>query len=144
MAQQKTRSRQKLFSANSEMRKGFTMPTIKKIKSVLRTRSKTFLINLIISMMVGMSKSAKIKVLIKIEKGKIVRKVKRRRKAKSTKKGQVRKTARPAYKKTKGRKKSKRLKLRRVRGKGFQGKPRGSTAERTAIKKAQRARKRKS
>ena len=45
-----------MFSAGSELRKGFTMPTIKKIKSVLRTRSKTFLINLIISMMSGMSK----------------------------------------------------------------------------------------
>ena len=116
-----------LFSASSEMRKGFTMPTIKKIKSVLMKRSKTFLVNLIITMMAKKSKSEKIKILIKIEKGKIVRKVKRRRKAKSTKKGMVRKTARRAFVK---------------KGKGFQGKPKGSKAEKAAIKKAQRARKR--
>ena len=131
MARQKTR--QTLFSASSEMRKGFTMPTIKKIKSVLMKKSKTFLVNLIITMMSGMSKTAKIKILVKIEKGKIVKRaIKRRRKAKSTRKGMVRKTARRAFKPKNGRK----------RGKGFQGKPKGSKAEKTAIKKAQRARKR--
>ena len=101
------------------------------------SRSKTFLVNLIITMMAKKSKTEKIKILIKIEKGKIVRKVKRRRKAKSTRKGMVRKTARKAFMPKNGRKKSK-------RGKGFQGKPKGSKAEKTAIKKAQRARKRKS
>tara|TARA_R110000824_G_scaffold65565_1_gene170671 strand:- start:38 stop:424 length:387 start_codon:yes stop_codon:yes gene_type:complete len=106
LSRQKTRT--KLFSAGSEMRKGFTMPTIKKIRSVLMSRSKTFLVNLIITMMAKKSKTEKIKILIKIEKGKIVRKVKRRKKAKSTKKGMVRKTARKAYKKPKnGRKKGK-------------------------------------
>ena len=102
------KSRPKLFSASSEMKKGFTMPTVKKIKSVLMKKSKTFLVNLIITMMAKKSKSEKIKILIKIEKGKIVRKVKRRRKAKSTKKGMVRKTARKAFKpkKGKGRKKA--------------------------------------
>ena len=125
-----------LFSASSEMRKGFTMPTVKKIKSVLMKKSKTFLVNLIITMMSGMSKTAKIKILVKIEKGKIVKRaIKRRRKAKSTRKGMVRKTARRAYKKSSNGRK---------RGKGFQGKPKGSKAEKTAIKKAQRARKRKS
>ena len=64
-----------LFSAGSEVRKGFTMPTMKKIKSVLMSRSKTFLVNLVLGMMVGMSKSAKIKVLVKIEKGTIARNV---------------------------------------------------------------------
>ena len=134
MARQKTRT--KLFSASSEMRKGFTMPTIKKIRSVLMSRSKTFLVNLIITMMAKKSKTEKIKILIKIEKGKIVRKVKRRKKAKSTRKGMVRKTARKAFMPKNGRKKSK-------RGKGFQGKPKGSKAEKTAIAKAKRARKRK-
>ena len=132
MARQKTR--QKLFSAGSELRKGYTMPTIKKIRSVLMSRSKTFLVNLIITMMAKKSKTEKIKILIKIEKGKIIRKVKRRRKAKSTKKGMKRKTARRAYKKSKNGR----------RGKGFQGKPKGSKAEKTAIAKARRARKRKS
>ena len=123
-----------LFSAGSELRKGYTMPTIKKIRSVLMSRSKTFLVNLIITMMAKKSKTEKIRILIKIEKGKIVRKVKRRKKAKSTRKGQARKTARPAYKKKakNGRKK-----------KGFAGQVRGSKAEKKAKAKAQRARKRK-
>jgi len=130
---QKSRTKQKLFSAGSELRKGYTMPTIKKIKSVLRSKSKTFLVNLIVTMMTGMSKTAKIKILIKIEKGKVIKKaIKRRRKAKSTRKGMVRKTARKAYKKSKNGRK----------GKGFQGKPKGSQAEKRAIKKAQKARKR--
>ena len=118
-----------LFTAGSEMRKGFTMPTVKKIRSVLMSKSKTFLVNLIITMMTGMSKTAKIKILIKIEKGKIVKRAIKRRKSKTTKKGMVRKTARRAFKN--GRK-----------GKGFQGKPRGSKAEKRAIASAQRKRKR--
>ena len=119
-----------MFSAGSEMRKGFTMPTIKKIKSVLRTKSKTFLINLIITMMAGMSKSAKIKVLIKIDRRKVVKRaIKRRKKAKG--KTAKRKTSKRKTTKSKGRK-----------GKGFQGKPRGSKAEKRAIASAQRKRKR--
>ena len=82
--------------------------------------------------MTGMSKTAKIKILVKIEKGKVVKRAIKRRTAKSTKKGQVRKTARKAYKKSKNGR----------RGKGFQGKPKGSQAEKKAIAKAQRARKR--
>ena len=74
-----------LFTAGSEMRKGFTMPTVKKIRSVLMSKSKTFLVNLIITMMTGMSKTAKIKILIKIEKGKIVKRSIKRRKSKTTK-----------------------------------------------------------
>ena len=130
MARQKSRTKTKLFSAGSEMRKGYTMPTIKKIKSVLRSRSKTFLINCIMSMFSKLSKPAKIKFLMKIDK----RQVKRKAKKRSTRKGQRRKTARRAYtpkKKSKGRK-----------GKGFQGKPKGSQAEKKAIAKALRARKR--
>ena len=50
------------------------------------SRSKTFLVNLILAMMVGMSKTAKIKVLIKIEKGTIAKRVaKRKAKKKTTK-----------------------------------------------------------
>ena len=123
------RQKNMLFSASSEMRKGFTMPTIKKIKSVLMKKSKTFLVNLIITMMAKKSKSEKIKLLIKIEKGKIVRKVKRRKKAKG--KTAKRKTAKKKAKN--GRKK-----------KGFAGQVRGSKAEKKAKAKAQRARKRKS
>ena len=46
MAKSRTKTKQKLFSAGSELRKGYTMPTLKKIKTVLRSRSKTFLVNL--------------------------------------------------------------------------------------------------
>ena len=80
------------------------MPTIKKIKTALRAKSKTFLVNLVISMFSKMSRSAKIKILI----GTITRAVKRKVKRKSTRKGGTRKTARKAYKKSKnGRKKGK-------------------------------------
>ena len=107
MARQKSRTKQKLFSAGSELRKGYTMPTIKKIKSVLRTRSKTFLIDCIMSMFSTMSKSAKIKFLIKIDKRQVKRKA--RKVKRSTRAGMKRKTARRAYtpkKKSKGRKKA--------------------------------------
>jgi|TARA_R110000823_G_scaffold20648_1_gene63014 predicted RND superfamily exporter protein len=122
----KSKTRQKLFSANSEMKKGFTMPTIKKIKSVLMSRSKTFLVNLILSMMVGMSKTAKIKVLIKIEKGTMIKR-----------KGKKRTAKRKVVKRM-----STKRKATKTRGKGFQGKKKGSKAEKMAIAKAQRARKR--
>ena len=131
MARKKSSTKQKLFSARSEMKKGYTIPTQKKIKSVLRSRSKTFLINLIMGMFSKLSKTAKISFLIKIDKRQVKRKA-RKVKRRSTRKGQVRKTGRRAYepkKKTK-------------RGKGFQGKPRGSKAEKMAIKKAQAKRKR--
>ena len=96
-----------LFSARSEMKKGFTMPTHKKIKSVLRTRSKTFLINCIMSMFSKLSKTAKISFLIKIDRRSVKRKA-RKVKRKSTRKGMRRKTARKAYKpKRKTTKKSK-------------------------------------
>jgi len=130
-SRKKSRTKQKLFSASSEIRKGYTIPTQKKIKSVLRTRSKTFLINLIMGMFSKLSKTAKISFLIKIDKRQVKRKA-RKVKRRTTKRGMRRKTARRAYepkKKTK-------------RGKGFQGKPKGSKAEKMAIKKAQRARKR--
>ena len=45
------------------------------------SRSKTFLVNLVMSMFSTMTKSAKIKVLVKIEKGTVARKVKRKSKA---------------------------------------------------------------
>jgi len=128
LARKKSRTKQKLFSASSEMKKGYTIPTQKKIKSVLRSRSKTFLINLIMGMFSKLSKTAKISFLIKIDKRQVKRKA-RKVKRRSTRKGQVRKTARKAYKPKR-------------RGKGFQGKPRGSKAEKMAIKKAQAKRKR--
>jgi len=101
------------ISSRSEQRKGFTMPTLKRIKSVLRTRSKTFIINLFMMAFSKLSKTQKISMLMKIESGKfrsVVKKAKRKTKSKS-------------------------------KGKGFQGKPRGSKAEKRAIAKARRARK---
>ena len=76
--------------------------------------------------MVGMSKTAKIKVLIKIEKGTIIKRKGKKRTAKRKATGKP--TKRKATK---------------SRGKGFQGKKKGSKAEKMAIKKAQRARKNK-
>ena len=99
MAKSRSKTKQQLFSAGSEVRRGFTMPTMKKIKSVLMSRSKTFLVNLVLGMMVGMSKSAKIKVLVKIEKGTIARKVKRKSAIKKLKSNNNRKKPRsPAQK----------------------------------------------
>ena len=99
MAKSRSKTKQQLFSAGSEVRRGFTMPTMKKIKSVLMSRSKTFLVNLVLGMMVGMSKSAKIKVLVKIEKGTIARKVKRKSAIKKLKSNNGRKKPRsPAQK----------------------------------------------
>ena len=85
MKKSKSRTKQMLFSAGSEIRKGYTMPTLKKIKTVLRSRSKTFLVNLVMSMFSTLTKSAKIKVLVKIEQGAITRKVRKRTKAKTSK-----------------------------------------------------------
>ena len=85
MKKSKSRTKQMLFSAGSEIKKGYTMPTLKKIKTVLRSRSKTFLVNLVMSMFSTLTKSAKIKVLVKIEQGAIVRKVRKRTKAKTSK-----------------------------------------------------------
>ena len=90
------------------------------------SRSKTFLVNLILSMMVGMSKTAKIKVLIKIEKGTMIKR-----------KGKKRTAKRKVVKRM-----STKRKATKTRGKGFQGKKKGSKAEKMAIAKAQRARKR--
>ena len=101
MKKSKSRTKQKLFSAGSELRKGYTMPTLKKIKTVLRSRSKTFLVNLVMSMFSTMTKSAKIKVLVKIEKGTVARKVKKRTKAKTSKRRSATKKRGSTFKKSK-------------------------------------------
>ena len=117
------------ISSRSEQRKGFTMPTLKRIKSVLRTRSKTFIINLFMMAFSKLSKTQKISMLMKIESGKIskaVRKAKRKTKKLKSK-----------TKKTKNKTKKTKNKQR-----GFQGKPKGSKAEKRAIAKARKNRKR--
>ena len=108
----KSKSRQKtsLFSSRSELRKGYTIPTIKRIKTALRKKSKEFIINLFMKAFARLTKTEKMRMLMLIERGKIISTIKRKTKRK---------------------------------GKGFQGKPKGSKAEKTAIAKARRARKRK-
>ena len=110
----KSKSRQKtsLFSSRSELRKGYTIPTIKRIKTALRKKSKEFIINLFMKAFARLTKTEKMRMLMLIERGKIISTIKRKGK-------------------------------RKAKGKGFQGKPKGSKAEKTAIAKARRARKRK-
>ena len=110
------------ITSRSEQRKGFTMPTLKRIKSVLRTRSKTFIINLFMMAFSKLTKTQKISMLMKIETGKFRTAVKKAK----------RKTKRKVKAKTK----------RKSKGKGFQGKAKGSKAEKRAIAKALKSRKR--
>ena len=95
------------LTARSETRKGFTMPTLKKVKSALRLRSKTFLISLIISMLSKLSKTQKISVLIRIDRKSIGRRIKRKRKA-TRRKTAKRTTKRKTRRKSSKRKTSKR------------------------------------
>ena len=94
------------LSAKSETRKGFTLPSLKRIKTALRQKSKTFLVELIATMFAKLTKTDKIKILIKIDKG-ISKKVKKfktkRRKSKARKrKAKARKRKSKAKKKSKG------------------------------------------
>jgi len=118
----KSKSRQKtgLFSSRSELRKGYTIPTIKRIKTALRKKSKEFIINLFMKAFARLTKTEKMRMLMLIERGKIISTIRRKTKRKGKAKGK-----------------------RKAKGKGFQGKPKGSKAEKTAIAKARRARKRK-
>jgi hypothetical protein len=77
------------ITSRSEQRKGYTMPTQKRIKSALRSRSKSFIINLFMMAFAKLTKTEKISMLLKIQTGKIsraVRKTKTKRKAKGKKK----------------------------------------------------------
>ena len=123
MAKRRTKSRTLNLTAKSEQRKGFTMPTIKKIKSALIQRSKTFLVSLIMSMFSKLSKTAKISMLMRIDRKSIGKKRKTRRKS-STKR---RKTTRKSKAKN-GRKKPRTAKQK--------------AASKRNIKKARAARKR--
>ena len=121
----KKRKRSKLqrslgLTARSEQRKGYTMPTIKRIKTALRKKSKEFIINLFMKAFAKLTKTEKIRMLLFIEKGRFTSAIRRKTKRKTKAKGK-----------------------RKAKGKGFQGKPKGSKAEKTAIAKARRARKRK-
>ena len=87
----KKRKRSKLqrslgLTARSEQRKGYTMPTIARIKTALRKKSKEFIINLFMKAFAKLTKTEKIRMLLLIEKGRITstirRKTKRKTKAK--------------------------------------------------------------
>lgn len=79
------------ITSRSEQRKGYTMPTQKRIKTALRSRSKSFIINLFMMAFAKLTKTEKISMLLKIQTGKISRavrktKTKTKRKAKGKKK----------------------------------------------------------
>lgn len=75
----------------SRLKSGFKIPTIKKIKSALRSKSKGFLINLIISIFSSSTRTEKIKMLVKIDNKSVVKRIKKYKKSKS-KKSKVKKS----------------------------------------------------
>ena len=99
MAKKRKRSklRQSLgLTARSEQRKGYTMPTIKRIKTALRKKSKEFIINLFMKAFAKLTKTEKIRMLLLIEKGRITSTIRRktRRKAKRKTKRKTKRKAR--------------------------------------------------
>ena len=78
------------LTARSEQRKGYTMPTIKRIKTALRKKSKEFIIYLFMKAYAKLTKTEKIRMLLFIEKGRftsaIRRKTRRKTKAKTKRK----------------------------------------------------------
>ena len=61
------------------------MPTIKRIKTALRKKSKEFIINLFMKAFAKLTKTEKIKMLLLIEKGRITSTIRRKTKRKTTK-----------------------------------------------------------
>ena len=106
MAKKRKRSRLQRslgLTARSEQRKGYTMPTIKRIKTALRKKSKEFIINLFMKAFAKLTKTEKIRMLLFIEKGRITstirRKTRRKTKAKRKtpkRKGKLRKGSKEA------------------------------------------------
>lgn len=96
------------LTAKTETRKGFSLPSLKKIRTALRGKSRVFLVNLLLFAFSKLKKTDKIKVLIKIDKGisKRVKKFKtKRRKSKAKKR------------KAKSRKRKSKAKKRKSKGK---------------------------
>ena len=94
----KKRKRSKLqrslgLTARSEQRKGYTMPTIARIKTALRKKSKEFIINLFMKAFAKLTKTEKIRMLLFIEKGRFTSAIRRktRRKTKAKRKAPKRK-----------------------------------------------------
>ena len=94
----KSKSRQKtgLFSSRSELRKGYTIPTIKRIKTALRKKSKEFIINLFMKAFAKLTKTEKIRMLLLIEKGRITSTIRRKTRRKTKRKAPKRKRKRSA------------------------------------------------
>ena len=83
MVKRRKRSRLKQslgLTARSEQRKGYTMPSIKTIKTALRKKSKEFIINLFMKAFAKLTKTQKIGMLLLIEKGRITSKIRRKKK----------------------------------------------------------------
>ena len=75
------------LTARSEQRKGFSMPTLKRIRTALNTISKRRLVDLVIFLFGQVPKTVKIKVLMRIERApKKSKKRKSKTKKKSTNK----------------------------------------------------------
>ena len=67
------------LTARSEQRKGYTMPTISRIKTALRKKSKEFIINLFMKAFAKLTKTEKIRMLLLIEKGRITSTIRRKK-----------------------------------------------------------------
>ena len=81
MAKKRKRSRLQRnlgLTARSEQRKGYTMPTIKRIKTALRKKSKEFIINLFMKAFAKLTKTEKMRMLMLIERGKIISTIRRK------------------------------------------------------------------
>ena len=97
MAKRKKRSRLQRslgLTARSEQRKGYTMPTIARIKTALRKKSKEFIINLFMKAFAKLTKTEKIRMLLLIEKGRITSTIRRKTKRKTKAKRKTKRKAR--------------------------------------------------
>ena len=97
MAKRKKRSRLQRslgLTARSEQRKGYTMPTIKRIKTALRKKSKEFIINLFMKAFAKLTKTEKIRMLLLIEKGRITSTIRRKTRRKTKAKRKTKRKAR--------------------------------------------------
>ena len=86
MVKRRRSIRTKLITASSELRKGFAVPAKARILSALRGRSKSFIMSCFWFLFVKATKTDKIKVLMKIDGRKSIKRRKTRRKSKTRRK----------------------------------------------------------
>ena len=99
MAKKRKRSRLQRslgLTARSEQRKGYTMPTIARIKTALRKKSKEFIINLFMKAFARLTKTEKIRMLLLIERGRITSTIRRKTRRKTKRKAKRKTTKRKA------------------------------------------------